>query len=134
MPAWCAVGGTLCRGAVVRADLLNGRLDIPSEKLTSQIVFALDGNVAHEFTGSGEDLVRVGQQRTAIETQVDVVPVGHNVAEAILQRFSGERERDRDRVALADGFDSHGRFLKNHLTGSQSQARNVPVISREIAQ
>jgi len=74
-----------------------------------------DRHVTNRLALSDENSVGIRQQRTTIESEIHVGGVGHDVAEAILQRLAGERESNRHCVALDDGLNRRRRFLKNQL-------------------
>jgi len=59
------------------------------EEWPFQVAFVADGYVANHLARAGEDLVRVGKQRAAMEAQ-GYVAVGGDVAKAVLQRLAGE--------------------------------------------
>jgi hypothetical protein len=71
--------------------------------------------MANQFARTLQNSVRVGKQRATVETEVDVAAIGHDVAKAVLERFAGERESDRDSTTFEDGFDRVGCLLKNYL-------------------
>ena len=74
--------------------------------------------MANHFSIAGEDAIRIGKQRSAIEAEVHVAGVGGDVAKAVLQRFAGEGESDGDGVPFGDGFNGIGGFVEHDVAES----------------
>jgi hypothetical protein len=91
--------------------LFDGRLNISPDKGTFQFVLPADRDMANQLARALQSSNRVAQQRAAVESEVHVAAIGHDVAKAVLKRFAGERESNRDCVALGDGLNRVGRLL-----------------------
>ena len=101
--------------------LFDSRLKISPNKRTVQFGLAAHRDMTNQFARAFENSVRVGKQRAAVETEVHVIEIGDNMAKAVLKRFAGEGESDRDSVTFDDGLDRVGRLSQNHITQRQSQ-------------
>ena len=81
-----------------------------------------------------QHFIRVRKLRSAIEAEVYVSAISHDVAEAVFQRFAGEGKTNRERVSLDDGFDRIGRFFQDHFAKREGQVRNMWIVGGKIAE
>lgn len=97
------------------ADLFDGRLKIPPDKGKVQLVLLSDRDMPNRLARTLQNSFGIGKQRASVETQVHVIAIGHDVAKAILERFAGERESNRNCLTFGDRFNRVGRLLENYL-------------------
>jgi hypothetical protein len=69
-------------------DLGDGSAQQASQHWAIQVVVVTDSYVTDQFPRAFEDSVGIGELCTAIEAEVDVVRIGHHVAEAIFNRLT----------------------------------------------
>jgi hypothetical protein len=113
--------GVRCETGGRPSYLLDGCLKIPPHKRTVQFVLLSDRDMANQFARTVQNSIRVVQQCAAVETEVHVVAVSHDVAKAVLEWFAGKRESDCYCITFGDGFDRVGCLLKNHFAQGQCQ-------------
>jgi len=54
------------------------------------------------LAGAVESFAGIGKQCTSIEAEIHIAAICHYMTKPILHWFSGERESDRERIALGD--------------------------------
>lgn len=101
-------------------NMLDGCLNISPDEGSLQFTLLAEFNMPNRLARTFQDSVGVSEQRTPVEPEVHVAAVGHNVAEAILERLACERESNRDRIALHYRFDGFGCFFQNDVAKCQS--------------
>ncbi len=68
----------------------------------------LNSEMPDQFAGAFQNSFSIGEQRTAVETKVHTIFVGHDVAEPVFHRLAGEGEADYDRIPVHERFDCLG--------------------------
>ncbi len=71
---------------------------------------------------------RIGKQRTAVETEVHTILVGHDVAEAVLHWLAGEGEADCHCIPVHKRFDCVGRFFEDDFAERESKACDAGIV------
>ena len=87
----------------------------------------------YRLPGAGQDSVRIGEQSAAVETEVYVARISHDVTKAIFERLAGKRKSDRKRVPFREGFDGLWRFLQNNIAQRQRQISDLRMVGGEKA-
>ena len=86
-----------------------------------QFILIPDGDMANRLARPSQESVGIRQQSAAVESQVHVCFVGHDVTKSILERFPGKRESNRQGVSSGEGFDRLRRFFQNRFAQRQRQ-------------
>src|ERR1700722_10355506 len=73
-----------------RRHLLNRCPKKFSYRRSIQLLMLANRNVPDQFTLPRQHLLRIRQQRSAVESQIHMAAISHDVAEPILQRFAGK--------------------------------------------
>ncbi len=116
------------------ADLGDSGAQEAAHEWTVEIIVVADADVADELSGALENAVGIGEQCASVETQVHMIGIGDNVAEAIFERLAGKRESDSDCITVDKGFEGFGGFFENNLAKREREIGDLRIIGREIGE
>jgi hypothetical protein len=99
-----------------------------------QFVVIPETEVPNQLAIAGEGTIWIRQQSAAVEAEVDVIGIGNDMAEAILEGLAGEGEADGNRVSIDQRFDCRRSFLKHDLAKRKGETCDVRIIGSKAIQ
>jgi hypothetical protein len=113
--------------------LLDGGLQITPDQGTIQVILVVDRDVADHFTAALQHSGGIGKQGAAVESEIHMIAIDGDMAEAIFDRLAGKRKRDADGITVGDAFQRVGRLFENNFAQRQGQIRDVRRVRCEMA-